>query len=207
MSSLYSLIFHEMLFSRLNFFSELKNCRHWWLVFRLHLKWNATWHLILTWLKHEDYMKHEMLIHVYFTLCLVVKRKVWSRLLTLRVAVWTEVFICLTTSKSVKMTFIVWISWIMDITWKIRLCFLSKVSINKTGSFQWSITRAVVKTMLYLFGTHAYWTEILYRKFSVRIRVPLHPKLVPYLLLTHIIDFIFFISFFFLLLYLLMLSI
>ncbi len=35
---------------------------------------------------------------------------------------------------------------------KMRLCFLSKVTIYKTGCFQWSSTRAVIKTLLYLFG-------------------------------------------------------
>ncbi len=40
-----------------------------------------------------------------------------------------------------------------------RLCLLSKVTIYKTGSFQWSSTCAVVKTRLYLFGTYAYQTE------------------------------------------------
>ncbi len=62
----------------------------------------------------------------------------------------------------------------IDLIWKMRLCFLSKVTIYKTGSFQGSSTRVVVITMLYLFGTHACQTE---RKFSVQ--VPLHPYLIP----------------------------
>ncbi len=42
---------------------------------------------------------------------------------------------------------------------KMILCFLSTVTIYKTGSSQLSSTRALVKTMLFLFGTHAYWIE------------------------------------------------
>ncbi len=41
----------------------------------------------------------------------------------------------------------------MGIIWKMRICFLSKVQIYITGSFQWSPTHAFVKSMLYLFGT------------------------------------------------------
>ncbi len=38
------------------------------------------------------------------------------------------------------------ISWKkMDIIWKMRCCFLSKITISKTGSFQLSSTRAVIK--------------------------------------------------------------
>ncbi len=112
-----------------------------------------------------------------------------------------EGMICLTTSKSVKMTFSSLNFLNNGHNMKDETLFLIKRKINKiinkTGSFQWSITRAVVKTMLHLFGTHAYWTEILYWKFSLRICVPLHPKLVPYLLLTHIREFYFSYRFFY----------
>ncbi len=65
----------------------------------------------------------------------------------------------------------------IDIIWKMILCFLSKVTIYKTGSFLWSSTHAVAKTMLCLFGTHEYRTE----------------RPVPKLLVQNLLEFFFFI--------------
>ncbi len=56
----------------------------------------------------------------------------------------------------------------IDIIWKMILCFLSKVTIYKTGSFLRSSTHAVAKTMLCLFSTHEYRTERPVPKFSVQ---------------------------------------
>ncbi len=92
-----------------------------------------------------------MFIHVYFTLNLEGMTKLTHNLrCRLNWGVYTV--ICHATTKSVKTTFIVWISWKkMDIIWKMRLCLLSKDTI-----YNWKFpmneisTRAVVKTMLYL---------------------------------------------------------
>ncbi len=151
-----SLIFHEMFFSRLHFSSELTSCEHWWLAWG---KWNATWHFVyklfdvFPQLKHRlsDYVRHEMFIHVYFVLKLLVKRKGW-----------TEAFIqryFTPHQRASKRHLLFEFHEKSDIIWKMRLCFLSKVTIYKTGSFQWSSIHAVVKTMLYLFGTHVNRTE------------------------------------------------
>ncbi len=111
----------------------------------------------------SDCMRHEMFVHVfyvYFTLKLVVNRKGWSRSMLLfelrrlhsdlshHIKERQNSIYCLNFLKKK-----------IDIIWKIRLCFLSKVTIYKTGSFKLISTRAVGKTMLYLFSTHAHWTE------------------------------------------------
>ncbi len=112
-------------------------------------------------LKHwlSDYVRHDMFIHVYFTLKLVVKRKGWSCSIALRAAVWTEVFIqwsVVPHHRASKWQLLFEFPEKNYIIWKMRLCFLSKVITYKTVSFQWRFTR---KTLLYLCSAHAYQYE------------------------------------------------
>ncbi len=129
----YKYTFCEILFSRLHFSSELMRCGHWWLA---RGKLNATWHFVyklIEWL-HEAWDVHSCFFHV----------KTSSKeegMIALRAGIWgvykrsvsphqraSKHIYCLNFLKK------------MDIIWKMRLCFLSKV-------------------MLYLFDTHAYRTE------------------------------------------------
>ncbi len=106
-------------------------------------------------------MRHEMFVHVYILLKLVVKTEVTSiRALCCHLNWDVYTAICYVTSKTVKLAFIVWICWKNAHNLKDKTLFLIKINniLYKTGSFQWSSSHAVVKTMLYLFGTHAYWT-------------------------------------------------
>ncbi len=108
-----------MLLSKLNFYSELKSCGHWWLAWgKLNATWNFVyklfyWHLsavktLIKWL-HDTWDVHSCLFHFK----LVVKRKGWSRSLALRTAIWTEAFIQHSVSlhQRAPKLFIVWISW------------------------------------------------------------------------------------------------
>ncbi len=131
-------------------------------------KWNATWHFVsklFYWCLSVAETLIEWLceawdvIHVYFRVKTSSKEE---GMIALRATVRTEAFI----QRSVvphqrRQNGIYCLNFLkeIDLIWKMRLCFLSKVTIYKTGSFQGSSTRAVVITMLYLFGTHAYQTE------------------------------------------------
>ncbi len=97
--------------------------------------------------------RHEMFIHVYLMLKI--------RDCTLRAAIWTEAFVQQSVTPHQRASKQYLLFEFTEKNWQFERwdCFLSKVTIYKTESFQWSSTRAVVKTMLYLFGTHAYWTE------------------------------------------------
>ncbi len=146
-----------MLFSRLHFSSELTSCRHWWLAWG---KWNALWHFVYKPVLLTSF-------HAWNTDCAITcglrcsfslfcvktssKRKGWSRSLALRAAVWTEAFI----QRSVRhitehQNGIYCLNFLKKITiWNIRLCFLSKETVYKTGNFQWA-----VRPLSKIFGTN-----------------------------------------------------
>ncbi len=147
----------------LHFSNELTSCGHWWLAWG---KLNATWHLVYKlfywavvetdWAITEAWDVHSCLFDITTSrkeegmialTCALCSCSNWG--------IYTA--ICGTTSKSVKMAFIVWISWINGHNLKNETLFLIKSNkiYCKTVNFQSSSTRALVKTMLYLFGTHA----------------------------------------------------
>ncbi len=150
-----------MLFSRLNFSSKLTSCGHWWLVWG---KLNATRHLVfwrfsvdetLVEQLHETWDVHSCLFHIITSgkeEAMITFTHALRCCLNWRV--YTAIFHA--TLKSVKT--------------EDENLFLSKVTIYKTGNVQLSSTRAVIKTVLYLFSTHAY-----VQTFLVCICVPLHP--------------------------------
>ncbi len=136
-----------MLLSKLNFYSELKSCGHWWLAWgKLNATWNFVyklfyWHLsavktLIKWL-HDTWDVHSCLFHFK----LVVKRKGWSRSLALRTAIWIEAFIQHSVSlhqRAPKRYLLFEFPEQMDIIWKMRLYFLSKETI------QWSSTQCCI---------------------------------------------------------------
>ncbi len=147
----YSLLFCEKLFSRLHFSSELTSCRHWRLAWG---NWNAMWHFVYKlfywrlsvveamteWL-HEAWDVHLCLFHFKTS-------KEEGMIVLTRASIWTEAFIQWSVSpheRAPKRHLLFEFPDKMDRIWKMRLCFLSKVTIYKTGSFQWSSTCAVVK--------------------------------------------------------------
>ncbi len=115
------------------------------------------WH----WL--SDYMRYEIyeLCHVNFALKLVVKRKRWSRSLAFCAAVWNDAHIQRSVVPHQNSIYCLNLLKKNDIIWKMGLCFLSKVTINKSGSFLRSSTSASGYVfILYLFGTEPkdqYW--------------------------------------------------
>ncbi len=132
-----------------------KNC---YVVLRSPLgKWNAMWLFdIFPQLKHwsSNYMRHEILICVYFTLKVVVKRKEWSHSFVLRAAIWTEVFIqrsVMPHQRVPKQHSLFECAKLINTIWKMTLRFLSEVTIQY---IKWKVFK-VIKTMLYLLGTHA----------------------------------------------------
>ncbi len=119
---------------------------------------------IFPWLKQwlGDYMRHDMFIHVYFSLKVVVKRKRWLRSLVLRAAVWTEAFIQLSVAPHQRVPKLYLLFEFPEKKFdnlKDETLFPIKVTVYKTGSYQWSSTHAVVKTKVYLFGRHGYRTK------------------------------------------------
>ncbi len=101
-------------------------------------------------LKHwlSDYMRHEMFIHVYFMLNLEVKRKGWSHWLTLHAAVLTEAFIQWSVTPYQRAP-------------KRHYC------LNILKKIEWFVRY-----------TYILVPKVPYRKFYVRISVPLHPYVI-----------------------------
>ncbi len=123
----------------------------WHFVYKLF-----NWHL--SWLKHRlnDYMRHDIFIHVYFMLKLIVKEEGM-----IPCSVNWGVYTAIMPHQRAPNHAIHCLNFLnkKELIGKMILCFLSTVTIYKTGNSQLSSTRALVKTMLFLFGTHAYWTE------------------------------------------------
>ncbi len=85
----YVVYYFAKCFSRLHFSSEIMSCG------LASSKLNVTWHFVLMFFHSwntdwADYMRHEMFVHVYIALKLVVNR---SRQFVLCAAIWTETFI------------------------------------------------------------------------------------------------------------------
>ncbi len=114
----------------------------WHFVYKLFYWRLSTVETLIEWL-HEAWNVHSCLFHIKTSKeegTIVLTR---ATCCSLNWGVYTV--ICWASSKSVKTTIIVWISWKKDIIWKMRLCFLSKVITYKTVRFQWNFTRAVVQ--------------------------------------------------------------
>ncbi len=109
--------------------------------------WNTDW--MITW-------GMIYFIHVYFMLKLIVKEEGM-----IPCSVNWGVYTAITPHQRAPNHAIHWLNFLnkKELIGKMILCFLSTVTIYKTGNSQLSSTRALVKTMLFLFGTHAYWTE------------------------------------------------
>ncbi len=152
------------------------SCRHWWLAWG---KWNATWRSVyklfywhLSAVETLIERLHEMFIHVYFELKVIVKRKEWSCSLALRAAIRTDPIYTTHVCGALRPQQFFFFEAVQkclsdalysDLSHHIKDCQNGIYSFNFLGKNwqleRWIFTSAVVKTIQYLFGTHEYQTE------------------------------------------------